>query len=142
MAGGRPPKFETAEEMQDLITSYFEGLVYVDGDGVEQYRPALITGLALALGFCSRESIYEYEKKPEFTYTIKRAKMMVEADYERRLDGKACTGSIFALKNMGWKDKTEVDNTNYNTEIELTEDQKREAINNIVKRQKEFDDYK
>jgi hypothetical protein len=29
--------------------------------------------------------------------------------YEEQLSGTAPTGSIFALKNMGWKDKTETE---------------------------------
>jgi hypothetical protein len=30
-------------------------------------------------------------------------------NYEENLMDKACTGSIFALKNMGWSDKSEID---------------------------------
>lgn len=130
---GQPPIFKSPEEMQEVIIKYFESLVY-EVDGVEQYRPALITGLALALGFCSRQSIYDYEKIEEYSYIIKRAKMMVEADYERRLDGKACTGSIFALKNMGWKDKTEVDN-NHSGEVKniIDKAQLKGAIEEVLK---------
>jgi hypothetical protein len=133
MTAGQPPIFESAEEMQEVITKYFEGLVYEDCDGIEHYRPALITGLALALGFCTRQSIYDYEKREEYSYTIKRAKMMVEADYERRLDGKACTGSIFALKNMGWKDKQEIEN-NHSGEVKSTIDptKLKEAIKTVL----------
>ena len=34
---------------------------------------------------------------------------MVECEYEKRLAGQSPTGAIFALKNMGWKDKSEVE---------------------------------
>lgn len=34
---------------------------------------------------------------------------MVENGYESALRQNNATGSIFALKNMGWKDKTEQD---------------------------------
>jgi hypothetical protein len=36
-------------------------------------------------------------------------KSMVEMSYEQKLSSKDVTGAIFALKNMGWKDKSEMD---------------------------------
>jgi len=112
MAGaGRPPAFESAEELQVLVDSYFESLkIYNDaGDHVES-KPALITGIALHLGFCTRQSFYDYEKKPEFTYTIKVARLRVESSYEGQLFGKSTAGAIFGLKNVGgWSDKHEVE---------------------------------
>jgi len=63
-----------------------------------------ITGLALYLGFCDRHSFYDYEKRPEFSYTIKRARAAIEQHYEELLQTGTPTGSIFALKNFGWKD--------------------------------------
>ena len=70
-----------------------------------------ITGLALALGFDSRQSIYDYEKRDEFSYIIKRAKLFVEMSYEDDLRTQYSSGSIFALKNMGWTDKSEIEQT-------------------------------
>lgn len=70
-------------------------------------KPPTITRMALALGFESRQSFYDYENKDEFSYIIKTARLHVEAGYEDSLRENNCTGSIFALKNMGWKDKTE-----------------------------------
>lgn len=68
-----------------------------------------ITGLALYLGFESRQSLYDYLEKPEFSYYIKKALLHVENTYEKGLwDGKV-VGPVFALKNMGWTDKQEVD---------------------------------
>jgi hypothetical protein len=64
----------------------------------------------LALGFESRQSFYDYEEKEEFTYTIKKARMLIENEYEFQLQRGNTTGAIFALKNFGWKDKSEVDN--------------------------------
>lgn len=109
-SGGRPPMFESAEELQEKIMEYFKSLVTYNEEGEQvTSKPALITGLALHLGFCSRQSFYDYEKKPLFTYTIKRARMMVEQSYEINLLGKGSTGAIFALKNMGWTDKMEME---------------------------------
>ena len=64
-------------------------------------------GLALFLGFCSRQSIYDYKENQEYSYVLKRATLAVENSYET--NGTAF--DIFALKNMGWKDKTEVEQT-------------------------------
>jgi hypothetical protein len=66
-----------------------------------------MTGLALALGFCSRQSLYDYEGKDAFSYTIKVARLRIENSYEEHLFTKSCTGAIFGLKNLGWSDKYE-----------------------------------
>jgi DNA-packaging protein gp3 len=100
MAGGRPIKYETPELMEQAIGLYLQTCE------AEKRKPT-ITRLALALGFESRQSFYDYEQKEEFSYIIKRARLEVEAGYEDGLRESNCTGSIFALKNMGWKDKTE-----------------------------------
>lgn len=75
----------------------------------EESIPLTITGVALALGFESRQSFYDYEENPAFSYIIKQARLRVENGYELSLRSVNVAGSIFALKNMGWKDKTEVD---------------------------------
>lgn len=101
--GGRPPKFKNAKEMQKMINEYFDFLI-------EHKEKPTITGLTLYLGFSDRASFYDHEKNPGFSYTIKRARLMIETHYEQLLQyGNA--GAIFALKNMGWKDKSEVEQT-------------------------------
>jgi hypothetical protein len=98
---GRPPKFETAQELLDCVVSYFE-------DCEKEEIKATITGLTLWLGFESRSSLDDYVKRSEdYSYIIKRAKLAVENSYE--LSGG--TIDIFALKNMGWSDKQEFDHT-------------------------------
>lgn len=106
MASGRPRIYETAEELETAIEAYFSSHLKVT-----------ITGLALALGFCDRQSLYDYEDRPEFSCIIKKARLRVECKYEEKLSESACTGAIFALKNMGWKDKTE---TEHSGEMGLT----------------------
>lgn len=109
---GQPPKYKNAEELQKKVDEYFESLIVTDADGAFiRENPALITGIALHLGFCSRQSFYDYEKLPEYSYTIKTARLRVEAGYETNLAGKSPTGAIFALKNMGWQDKQEIHQT-------------------------------
>lgn len=97
--GGRPRHYETPEDLRDKIVEYFDRC---DKDGTK----ATITGLALYLGFASRSALDNYEERGEdFLYLIKRAKLAVENSYE--LSGSSF--DIFALKNMGWKDKTETE---------------------------------
>ena len=107
MPAGRPPMFDNPEDLQALISEYFEEppmRPVKTKDGVE-YLPAItITGLALHCGFESRQSFYDYEQKPEFAYTIKRARAMIEQHYENHLLNGSPAGAIFALKNFGWKD--------------------------------------
>jgi len=107
----RPRKYDTEQELSAQVDAY-----------LKLYKDSLtITGLALALGFESRQSIYDYEKNGEFSYIIKRARLHVENRYETELLGDKPTGSIFALKNMGWSDKIETVNKNENTNIEVNE---------------------
>lgn len=103
--GGRPPFFESPQDLQNSIDAYFKE-VADSNNGLK----VTITGLCLHLGFESRQSFYDYEKKPGFTYTIKKARMRIEQAYENNLHGNVgsgVAGSIFALKNMGWSDKQE-----------------------------------
>lgn len=67
------------------------------------------SGLALYLGFESRQSLQDYKEKEGFSYPIKKALMRIEANYEQNLFSRNPAGSIFALKNFGWKDKQEVE---------------------------------
>jgi hypothetical protein len=134
--------FNTPEDAQVLIDEYFNSLSSVDAEGMQYMKPATITGLAIALGFCSRQSMYDYEKKPEFTYTIKTARLKVENSYEINLFGKTATGAIFGLKNMGWTDKQEVTSTNVNLNSDLTDDERTEALDKIKKGLDDFEDYK
>lgn len=101
---GRPPIFDTSEQMQEAADKYF---TECEEKGI---RPG-IAKLCYRLGFDSRQSFYDYEKVDEFSYTIKRLRLWIESGYEEALSCNAPTGAIFALKNMGWKDKSEVENS-------------------------------
>lgn len=103
-AGGRPPKYETNDELQDAIDNYVKKIK--DSKGKEKLT---ISGLCYELGFCSRQSFYDLEKDEKFSYTIKRARLFIESNYESKLTEQNATGSIFALKNFGWKDKQELE---------------------------------
>lgn len=111
---GRPPMYSSAKDLQDKIDEYFlvgrHNRKMVSQLGVEYEVPFITTtDLALYLGFASRQSLWEYGQRPEFTYAIKRALTFIERDYEEALKLQNATGAIFALKNFGWKDRIEID---------------------------------
>ncbi|MGN1155543.1 MAG: terminase small subunit [Agathobacter sp.] len=123
--GGRPPKYKNKEEMQEKIDKYFrecDGKILKNDDGSPFFdkngnpviygaKPPTITGLALALGFTSRQSLLDYEAKKEFLDTITRAKARVEQYAEERLfDKDGANGAKFSLANnfKGWKEKKDV----------------------------------
>lgn len=123
--GGCPPMYKTPEEMQKVIDQYFEdcsgeyvvidGEVAVDKNGYPiktKERPLTITGLALALGFTTRQALLNYEGKPEFVDTVRRAKAKVEQYAEERLyDREGVNGAKFNLSNnfKGWSEKQQID---------------------------------
>lgn len=100
---GRPPKFNNPEELIDLAEKYF-------AECEAKEKPLTMVGLALALGFVSRQSIYDYEKNERFSYAIKKVRSFVESQWETRLAQGNCTGSIFWLKNhAGYEDRRQQD---------------------------------
>lgn len=126
--GGRPPFYTSAEEMQERIDAYFtecDGKPLLDENGIpirnkygkiirDDRKPYTITGLALALGFTSRQALLNYEGKEEFHDTIARAKSRVERYVEERLfDKDGNNGAKFSLMNnfKGWKEQQDVNMT-------------------------------
>lgn len=107
---GQPKKYETKEELQAAIDKYFYNSTHdKDGNERDKEKPISITGLALALGFASRQSIADYNGKDEYSYTIKQAKLRIENFLEERLLSNNVAGVIFNLKNnYGWKDKLDI----------------------------------
>ena len=101
---GRPRMYASPEDFEAKVCAYQEHCR-------ENKEPVTWTGLALFMGFSSRQSIDEYQNYPEFSYCVKKAKTIVEWHYEMRLCGDKPTGAIFALKNMGWTDKQEMDHS-------------------------------
>ena len=95
-----PRKYKTPEELSDKIDEYFKTEVTVETD-------ITITGLVLFLGFASRQSFYDYEKKKGYEYIIKKSRSRIENSYEKSLRKDGRSGDIFALKNFGWRDKQE-----------------------------------
>lgn len=99
---GRPAKWTDPEAFANKVDEYFED---------ESQKPHTWTGLALYLGFESRQSLEDYKKRDGFSYPIKKALFRIENIYEQMLFSRNPAGPIFALKNFGWKDKQEVEQT-------------------------------
>lgn len=98
---GRPRIIETPEEFERRALEYF---ARCDADD----EPYTVTGLALALGFSDRQSLNDYQARPEFSAVVKWARLVVESSYEKSLaTGRVRpAGPIFVMKNLGWRDKS------------------------------------
>lgn len=101
---GRPAKYETAEALQEGISSFFKLC-----DKKRQLPEK--AGLCVFLGI-SRDTYSEYRK--QFPDTIRFADNYIESNWVRRLSGQSAAGAIFYLKNAfrnDYKDKYDSDVT-------------------------------
>lgn len=123
--------FKTPEEMQEKIDGYFkecEGHPLVDDDGnavmdkfgypiITGQKPLTVTGLALALGFTTRQSLLNYQHRSKrFQEIIERAKLRIENYAEMRLyDRDGSNGAKFNLQNnfKHWNADKEKDDGKY-----------------------------
>lgn len=148
MTVGRKPRYKDKEEIEEKINNYFESckgeilmnkqtgepiLTKYGQPVIVNAKPPTVTGLALALGFTSRQSLLNYQAKKEFMDTITRAKMVVEEYTEGRLfDKDGSNGAKFSLMNnfKGWNDRiiTELDQEEQRARIESLK--KQSEVNN------------
>lgn len=109
---GRPLKFKP-DVLHDKIEAYFDecGIGLLGNPLSKTYIAPTISSLALSLN-TTRDLLCDYEKRNEFSDTIKRAKLRIEAYNEYALHtNRNVAGVIFNLKNnFGWKDRAEVEN--------------------------------
>lgn len=138
--GGRPPIYETPEELQAEVDRYFEwinGIFEEVENSIEltnpktkevtkqtiktiiwhrRPEPPTITGLTLYLGFLSRGAMHDQKNRSEeFSNVTARAIDRVVHSYEVDLRDKDKTrGSQFALPNIGsregWRNTQNVQN--------------------------------
>ena len=118
----RELKYSSAAEMSERVDKYFEDcdghpLIDENGDIVaDKYgnpiiigaHPPTVTGLALWLGFKTRQSLLDYQSRNKaFNDVLTRAKSRCEEYAERRLyDRDGVNGAKFSLKNnfKGWSE--------------------------------------
>jgi len=101
MSKTKPLIISTPEEFQEKVKDFFEMCL-------EHDKPATASGLAYALGFSSRQSLYDYRQREEFKSAVDRAMLFIESGYEMQMAmGRGDGGIVFALKNFGWTDKTQ-----------------------------------
>ena len=115
-------KYKSAAEMSEKVDGYFndcEGHPLTDENGdivADKYgnpiiigaHPPTVTGLALWLGFKTRQSLLDYQSRNKaFNDVLTRAKSRCEEYAERRLyDRDGVNGAKFSLKNnfKGWSE--------------------------------------
>jgi len=100
MRTGRPKKWATRKALEDDVARYFK---YCK----EEHRPPTIAGLAYYLDV-DRQTIYNYASNDDFFDIIKKARnrIMMNLEEEAIINGKA--GTIFVMKQYGYKDQREV----------------------------------
>lgn len=141
MGAGRPRKFKTIEELQNALENYFNscyqefverdknGNPLYDENGklmkyMVQTEPFTVTGLALALD-TTRETLMDIQKlksnyTQEYSDAITRAKLRCENYAEKQLFlAKSANGPQFALKNFGWVDRQEIDQTIHTPDVKI-----------------------
>ena len=138
------PKYTDPKVLEAKIDEYFEKEVYsiplLDKEGnpvlsggkiVKDVKPPTLSGLANYLGFCDRQSLYDYrDKKVDsdkgFSCAIKKAIGRVSAFAEDQLFTGQSTGAIFWLKNAGWKDRQDItsDDKAINQAVAIVPDKK------------------
>lgn len=104
MAGGRPLKFTNVDDLWQSAMEYIK-------QRQEEKKPITLSGIAYALDVCT-QTLINYTEKDEFFAPIKRLRQIVEMSYEDNLHSPGCTGTIFALKNLGWKDTQDINQNN------------------------------
>ena len=121
---GMMPKYKSPKEFREKIDAYFEdceGKLLEDEDGKAVVvkgeavfvgkRPPTMTGLALWMGFTSRQAFLNYKSKEKFVDAIEYARARVEEYAEGRLyDREGVSGAKFNLiNNFGWSDEKTVE---------------------------------
>ena len=124
--GGHPPKYETPAALEKKIDEYFEtrqteyakdseGNIKSTANGpvIISLNAPSITGMALYLGFASRQSIHDQEKREGFSYVSKKARAKVEEWVYQAVMSGAIQPSvgIFMLKQFGYTDKQQIEHS-------------------------------
>jgi hypothetical protein len=123
--GGQEPKYDDPQEMMKKIAEYLD---YEDSlKRPDTYSKAgkgvyTIEGCALWLGFASRQSMYDYEKKSkEFSYIVNRFKLFLTHWNAQKLYwAGTMPGAKFWLTNWGGYTEETTQNQNVvTTELKI-----------------------
>jgi len=127
---GAPLKFPTPNDLQKAVDKYFKE---------KPFKEWTVTGLALVLG--TKQIVAAYLARPAYSEILLVAKLKIENSYEYSLRENGKAGDIFALKNMGWTDKKEVEHSggvNITSRTEgMTDEEIDEYISNSDKRKED-----
>lgn len=104
--------FSSVAELKDLLSGYFEtnsvdianNLTDSPKKKKNEPEPLTMSGLAYHLGFKSLGDFEASEAKGKYSGLLKRARLRVETEYEKKLHNQSASGAIFALKSLGWCD--------------------------------------
>ena len=119
---GIPPLYNSPQELQSKIDEYF--------NSDSKYT---IAGLCLFLGFASRQSFYDYENKPNFAYTIKKARLRLEEYYESKvLTAGIQTGVMYMLNCFKYQEPIDNEIQNKNKKPDLSS-LTNEDLNKLIK---------
>jgi hypothetical protein len=126
---GRPKKWATPQELQEKINAFFD---YCK----KQNEHPIVEGLCIFLN-CDKQTILNYQAKDEYGEIIENAKLRIA----NHVMGRAMSGEInptiaiwISKNHYGYKDKTEVEQINYNKDISITDltDEEIKRFNDII----------
>lgn len=127
--GGRPPKFETYEDLYSRICFYFN-----ECDNTKQHYT--LSGLALYCGFCNVQKFkYQRTRSPEFDYVVSMSILMIEGYWDRLLYTKHWRAAIYMLKRLGWNGmgyKEIKQMIEYSEEAEKNPEKKKQLVKAIL----------
>lgn len=124
MAGkGNPRRWKTAKALQGAVDQYFV-------DCEKSGRVPSVAGLALALGFMSRQALARYtdrmgeENEDDYVVIITRAKLMIEeANIQMAYNRDASPGARFILQNgFNYSEKQEIGLASNTIKVELIDE--------------------
>ncbi len=101
---GKQQLVESPEELERRVDGYFEQCK-------KDETPPTFTGLLLHTGLKTKQRLSDYGQREEFAEVVEYARARMQEVYEQNLHGPNPTGSIFALKNMGWSDRQELEHS-------------------------------
>ena len=102
--------FNSIAELEILLAAYFDTVNAKEqdcptdkpGKKKTDAEPPTMSGLAYHLGFKSVSDFEAVEAKGKYSGLLQRARLRVEAEYEKKLHYQSATGAIYALKSLGW----------------------------------------